>query len=178
MGLLTDAGLDSGAYRNRLLSSTNGLSYWDESVGRRQFAWDTVNNRWQLTYSDTGWRNITASMTAVTNLTWTSVMMRRQGTRVDLTLYATTTAAASGSAYTVPTGFRFRPAVIDSAWVGTRAGATLTNLCNVTTAVGGTSLTWNSDALAGTYYVSVSYLTDDAWPASLPGVASGSIPFA
>ena len=37
-------------------------SYADESVGRRIFTWDQTNGRWQMTYGDTGWRNVNGSL--------------------------------------------------------------------------------------------------------------------
>ena len=42
---------------------TNLGFYTDESVGRRLFQWDANNNRWQQTYGDTGWRNVTSLIT-------------------------------------------------------------------------------------------------------------------
>jgi hypothetical protein len=168
MGLLTDAGLDSGAYRNRLLSSTNGLAYWDESVGRREFSWDTVNSRWQLVYGDTGWRDI--SSLAVNG--WSGTLyLRRIGALVivnvlDLNGEATATA---DTVFTIPTGYRdISGNAFSGLFFGSTAGyaygsGTFGVLRSAVSGIGEGRCVWD---------------TTDAWPATLPGTAVGSIPFA
>jgi hypothetical protein len=164
---LNDQGLDSGAYRNRLLSSPNGLAYWDESVGRRQFAWDTVNNRWQMVYGDTGWRTVTLENG------WTGTVYVR---RIGYTTYVRGAALAGGSAtadtfYTLPTGFK---PLLTSYFPGL-SGATATAI-NLAVNVGGAIST--ARPLSSGWAGEISFVTNDAWPATNPGTASGAIPFA
>jgi hypothetical protein len=176
MGLLTDAGLDSGAYRNRLLSSTNGLQYWDETVGRRQFAWDTVNNRWQLVYGDTGWRDVTASLNAIASVTYGYCYIRRIGAVVHVHARVTSTVAtALASMYTTPTGFRFRNGVADYGFTAfTATGAAGGRFVSAA----GVDIYAQTFAAVTSLTLLFQYPTDDAWPATLPGTAVGTIPFA
>jgi hypothetical protein len=172
MGLLTDAGLDSGAYRNRLLSSTNGLQYWDESVGRRQFAWDTVNNRWQLVHGDTFWRNISALLVNA----WTgTVYLRRVNYTCHLHVEALdNTPSTAATAMTLPSGF------FESGFTGARL--TLTTVAGTTTPLRMSISTVGAVVVpqtpVGSYYGTLSYALAAAWPVALPGTAVGTIPFA
>jgi hypothetical protein len=172
MGLLTDAQLDSGALRNRLLSTPQGLSYWDETVGRRKFAWDTINNRWQLVYGDTGWRDVTASL--IGGWTGTGFLIRRLGNTVHVLAKAMSGAAATTPAiYLLPTGFRSADPVhsffaqygLAPQW------PFYTIASNGTVASGGTY------TAVGNGFGVLTFVTNDAWPATNPGTASGTIPY-
>ena len=67
-------------------------TYTDESVGRRVFTWDTVNNRWQMTYGDTGWREINALQTAaaLTKFPNAVLSVRRVNSSVDVRWFSDT----------------------------------------------------------------------------------------
>lgn len=58
---VTNASGGESVYIDRISMEDNlSLVKVDQSVGRRIFTWDTVNNRWQMTWGDTGWRQILA----------------------------------------------------------------------------------------------------------------------
>ena len=148
-------------------SGAVGAVKWDESVGRRCFAWDTVNSRWQMIYGDTGWRDIAASSIGTPPVEFTIV---RSMWRVECRAYN----MHATSEVPIPVGFRPCDASSGSAYpVGTASvGAMLWNA--------GTSRFVPSGAVAGylAAFLYWSYVTADAWPAVLPGVASSGIPSA
>lgn len=141
-------------------------TYTDESVGRRIFTWDTVNSRWQLTYGDTGWRNVSAALING----WTGTVYLRRITRtVFMQVEGLDGAAKTNNNFVdLPSGwnsdharllfYTFAPAIV-------RGDAGPYNLASCV----------NSTDV---HYGNFSWITNDAWPASLPGSASGSIPYA
>ena len=146
-------------------------TYTDESVGRRIFTWDSVNGRWQQTYGDTGWRDITSLLDGA-NWTCTSVMLRRQNDVVEIAfnnLTGTGTTSQVPIGNTLPSGFRPKSTEDRLYNEGTVAAPTMAAL-----RIGGPAVYVHWTATAG--YPSMTYITDNAWPASLPGTASGSIP--
>ena len=149
--------------------------YTDESAGRRLFQWDANNARFQQTFGDTGLRDITASMNAISGVTWNYMYARRNGSLVEIRGKMTTTGAiGSSAAYTVPSGFIYHNSVSNQAWTGFRTVG-VTDSAMLSTTVGGTSLAFQASA-AGLYAIDCVYTTTDAWPSSLPGSAVGSIP--
>lgn len=150
----------------RLDPSTLG-HYWDESVGRRMFVWDTINSRWQMTYGDTGWRTVTAENS------WSgTVYLRRIGQQVVVrTAGVAGVSASADTFYTLPTGYK----PLATYYVPLLSGSTTTAI-KVAVAVGGAMSTARplSAGVAGEF----SWMTNESWPTSLPGTASGSIPYA
>lgn len=150
----------------RVDPSTLGY-YWDESVGRRRFAWDTVNSRWQMVYGDTGWRSITLTGS------WTgAVWVRRVGFTVTFRSENLIMPASGITILTVPSGFvadvySSTPILGRNATSGAVNGVTVTD----NLVWGGTLTATNRLDFCGTFPCTV------AWPTSLPGVASGSIPY-
>ena len=151
-------------------------TYTDESVGRRIFTWDTVNNRWQMTYGDTGVRTGGTSLGSGWSATWD--LISRTGNIVTLNMIlvksGSVTVSNSEVLTTLPAGFRPQTSTYyitgQMSSVG-RTDFTLTS-AGALQFYGSTTGTISSP----TAYVQVSYRTNDAWPASLPGSASGSIP--
>jgi hypothetical protein len=140
--------------------------YWDESVGRRRFDWDTVNNRWQMTFGETGWRDVSASIANG----WTGgIYLRRSGFVVDLVARVSSTAKTSNDFYTLPSGFT----ASTSGW-RPMYGYNINNGALIGGYHKGSTLSPN----AGTsdYYIHETWLTADAWPSSLPGSALAAIP--
>lgn len=141
-----------------------GALRWDESVGRRCYAWDTVNSRWQTIYGDTGWRDITAQMSGVTSGT---VYIRREGGTVFVNHAGLIAANPIG---VIPASFH------------PSEKAVIVMVDNTLGAFGygeiATDGTWNrwggsgSNPSNGT----VSYACSDPWPSSLPGTPVGGIP--
>ena len=142
--------------------------YTDESVGRRLFQWDANNSRWQMTFGDTGWRDVSAGLESGTTGEW---RMRRVNSTVTHHVYNVTN--SSGAMYTIPTGFRtasYGTVIPLTKWDLT-AGAVLLN----SPTSGNCTLSDGLKGYTGAYYM-FTHDTSDAWPATLPGTAVGSIP--
>ena len=165
----------SGRGRLRIVSDGSNWvvidgSYADESVGRRLFQWDANNSRWQMTYGDTGWRDVSADL--INSYTGT-VYTRRIGNEIHLAGNITRPpAAASNASLTLPTGFKSIQSSEHYPYFVTRSsttGALAAITMDTTIYIYGVDS--NVYPIAG-----CSYLTSDAWPTTLPGTASGSIP--
>ena len=158
---------------------TNLGYYTDESVGRRLFQWDANNSRWQQTFGDTGWRDVTGSIAAglaATNPTLT-LYVRRHGIRVSWLLFEGAAGTATGLVNilaAVPAGFNQTPAV------STYAAYPLMNYATGQVTLESVYMSSFDMSTAGWTTIrhtgSWSYTTTDAWPTTLPGTASGSIP--
>lgn len=141
----------------------------DQTAGRALYVWDDLNNREQLVYGDTGWRDVSSSLING----WTgTILMRRVGSSVSARMQLDSTAATSttvnvgpGSGFR-PTGnnitFPMRPATGNTVAWGQVTGASAAILASNTTALTASSMEF-------------SWLTNDTWPTSLPGTASGGI---
>lgn len=140
------------------------------TAGRAIYTWDDVNGRDQLIYGDTGLRNILADL--VVGATAASLQLRRVGQLVELSIDTlAVTASGTITVYTLPVGFRpsgTRRNVISSTG-GPSAGR------NLLAATGG-AITLGAAATGETYNTCLTFFTSDAWPATLPGAALGTIP--
>jgi len=125
---------------------------------------------------DTGWRVVTAQRSA----DWNAgiLLLRRRGDAVELRIEAATRSGASGTIYNLPAGFRANEPK-DGLTAGIARGVVTTAEAAPTvrrTGVTGNGVTvYNTVAgggTAGTYYGSMTWLTTDAWPGVLPGVAA------
>ena len=174
----------SGRGRLRIVSDGSNWvvidgSYADESVGRRLFQWDANNSRWQQTFGDTGWRDVTGSIAAglaATNPTLT-LYVRRHGIRVSWLLFEGAAGTATGLVNilaAVPAGFNQTPTV------STYAAYPLMNYATGQVTLESVYMSSFDMSTAGWTTIrhtgSWSYTTTDAWPTTLPGTASGSIP--
>ena len=157
-------------------------SYTDESVGRRLFQWDANNSRWQMTYGDTGWRNITADLagaytTADPNA---EVHIRRVNDRVEIRLARGASGTwTSGTIYTLPDAFRSLPARVLGHVAVTGLmdyGTAQESAATLWTATSGAGLEANGWSATNDYRGHLTYSTNSAWPTTLPGTAVGSIP--
>ncbi|WGH21713.1 minor tail protein [Arthrobacter phage Inked] len=144
----------------------------DQTAGRAIYQWDEPNNREQLIYGDTGWRDI--SQNGETG----KVLIRRFGSMVELRFRGAVSTASGTVTYTgiLPAGLRpsyslEAPYREGSSAFGSTKMVTIdpvsTNVIFWAVAATGTQLTCQS-----------TYMTTDAWPTILPGVSSGSIPSA
>jgi hypothetical protein len=148
--------------------------YWDESVGRREFSWDTTNSRWQLVYGDTGWRDVSASILS----SWTGTLyLRREGNRIDfIGAGLSKTSATADSLLTLPAGFT---AAISAVHVGVGIDTTTLGWCPCY--MSGTNVIVVPRAAIGAGNqgrVNMTFTSTGAWPATNPGTAVGTIPFA
>lgn len=142
----------------------------DQTAGRAIYKWDDLNNREQLVYGDTGDRDIAASHG---NGTFAALKLRRVGYTCELVCVGwrpPADATANLLSVVIPSGFRA---------VHTHSGFVLDSANNVkyVTASGSmASIVIGGNLNANTYTFSLTYLTAEAWPTTLPGTASGSIP--
>lgn len=172
-----------GFYERRLF---NGVwSAWqytasqrfDQTAGRVLYTWDDLNGREQIIYGDTGWRVIT-DLGNSTDLTVYSLRIRRVGSTVyiagDFVPKAPLAAGSEVSIVKLPTGFAIdMPVILRRAYKDTAVQDRLLRIngTELLIAVGGTAM---PVANALRFYETLS--TTQAWPATLPGTAFGSIP--
>lgn len=175
---------ERGQYSNgtwtawRVYSSTRT----DQTAGRAFYQWDDLNNREQLAYGDTGLREVSSLVNAAffdnTGAT-RKIHLRRYGSQVEMTGQFLLTASTSDvGAITVPSGYA--PQYIVNGYV-TAIGGT-TRLIRVYSLVGSSVINLKADIggaglVAGDVCsVTLTWQTLQAWPTSLPGAASGTIP--
>jgi hypothetical protein len=153
--------------------------YTDESVGRRLFQWDANNSRFQQTFGDTGWRDVTS---LVDTSGWTNaptalaVYVRRTLEHTSMIVqWNPGTGSCSGQGVvTLPPGFCPAASIIapGGAWQSADAGAYTGGWYWET----GTKLDLQSPATSVYLRAIATLPCTDAWPTSLPGSAVGSIP--
>jgi hypothetical protein len=144
----------------------------DQTAGRAIYQWDDVNNREQLVYGDTGWRDIVSLYLGSTIVT-PQLRIRREGQTVTIVFQGYPPAGASSILQnTIPVGFR--PSIgLNLRFAGVQISSTLPPQATVSS---GNSLSIDNAQGSGEYTFVATYPTNDAWPTTLPGVASGSIP--
>ncbi|UGL63251.1 minor tail protein [Arthrobacter phage Tokki] len=153
----------------------------DQSSGRAFYQWDDINNRDQLIYGDTGWREVKADLK--TGFTTGSLRIRRFNNLVTVKwdgLQATAQPTNAIPAYSAPSGFGVSAS--DPSYYGWN------NLCASTSNVGNMwgAANWGGNLVftqclgvfSTAYYYNggITYHTEQAWPTSLPGTAIGGIP--
>jgi hypothetical protein len=135
-------------------AATNGAIRWIKATG-------SGNTGWRVDYGDTGWRNVTSTVTGGTTVI---ARFRRFVSTVNIHIYSMDAA----SRLPMPTGFRPYDSGQGNAWaVGTVTFGTL--------AWDAAALTIRATGGAVGFlgsFVSVDYPTADAWPATLPGTAA------
>jgi hypothetical protein len=157
----------------------------DQTAGRAIYQWDDVNNREQLIYGDTGWREV-AVVTGAGRALSGLVRYRRCGNQVTLRVIdvlldtATTGAVVIITAAEMPIGFRPAANYRVQQTIGqANNGADQEVISNygeiawirrITNA--GVSIAHPPAALSGY----LSWITDEVWPTTLPGTAAGAIP--
>lgn len=141
----------------------------DQTAGRAIYTWDDLNNREQLIYGDTGWRNITANL--LNGWAGGTIYLRRVGSVVTMRLTGTSGANKTAVDF-IGMDLGFRP-----------LATTRVPFCATSTTVSvleysPTTNAWrsaNTDNL-GSNFSEINWTTTDPWPTSLPGTAVGSIP--
>lgn len=144
----------------------------DNTAGRAIYTWDDLNTREQLVYGDTGVR-ILAPEAGWSVVSGQSLALRRSGSMVTLSGYLSRAAGTPGLIATVPVGFR-----PDRIRVGTVPYSLAPPVASVgiEASTSGTVTAVGTEVSGLTHYMALTWSTVDAWPATLPGSASGSIP--
>ena len=154
----------------------------DETVGRRLWKFEqalaasstTATVGWQLIHADTGWRDIASLATMPGTATLVTLALRRAEARVHLAARwrDTQTNPSRVQFVTLPAGFR--PAYASYQQVPYDSAVT-THYRNLFINTNGV-IEYGGPTQAGDFFALWTGTTNDAWPASLPGSASGSIP--
>jgi hypothetical protein len=142
----------------------------DKTAGIAVYAWDDVAAREQLVYADTGQRDVTALFADVASGT---VLLSRTLYTVTLSFVNTQFSDASASlahSYQAALPASFRP--INAQRIALPSG--INNAGLVTAFTNGDLSLVKGTTLA--LYNELSFKTNAAWPSSLPGTASGTIP--
>lgn len=151
-------------------NATRGAVYWIKESG-------TGSTGWRLLWGDTGWRDVTSLLTPTPSPMTGSLYLRRQNDRVIFRVndlangQATNYALASMGSAAVPTGFHpaaFRVVIdiIQSNSIATRGWSAVDASGTVWSLALGATNTWVA-GLAGRG--EGSWVTTEAWPATLPG---------
>ncbi|QOC24393.1 hypothetical protein IC744_14000 [Microbacterium hominis] len=181
-----------GYYMRTAANSATAFDAWDfvspvrfdTSAGRAAYIVDSVAQREQRIYGDTGWRDVTSLLDsakwdyASSNF---HVLMRRVGDNVQMVARLKTVGAvAAGDTFlTAPTGFRGPVPAPGAAPFSVGPVAAPTGVGHIRTApFSVTGVLDFRSAIAATTEISfaLSWLTTEAWPTTLPGAASGTIP--
>jgi len=146
----------------------------DQVAGRAIYQFDDVNGREQLIYGDTGERSLTAdSLAPVAG--WGAFRLRRNGQLVTLNIQGmdlTNVAFGGDILASIPAGFR--PSVDTRfSFAAESSYATVRFIASTAGA-----LQMAAKATGAVLYVSgtVTWVTNQVWPTTLPGVAVGTIP--
>ncbi|AOZ65043.1 hypothetical protein KDJ05_gp02 [Arthrobacter phage Oxynfrius] len=143
----------------------------DQSGGRAITIWDELNNRSQIFYGDTGWRNIGALL--INGWTASAILIRRFGSLVTMKIFNLDGAAFTSTTFVnLPAGFR--TAHGSSSFIA--VSTSTVNALLVMDANGDCRAQTGITKYGATAYTEISWQTTDTWPATLPGSASGTIP--
>lgn len=126
------------------------------------------NTGWKVSYGDTGNRNLVGSVTANATATYTTVQLRRIGAQVFLTLNLANTATSVTHELlaTLPVGFRPIEDHSVAIYPPNATSASQVTAVSVDSSNGQTQYR-NNNAVA--MAACLTWTTNDAWPASLPG---------
>lgn len=162
----------------------------DQTAGRVIYTWDDLNNREQMIYGDTGWRDISANLITdnfVLNPSQPRCQIRREGNEIALVMRlqasASLVASAQGKSSTllpaldVPVGFTEGPISYSLTMTGiAHAGASIEALgigpthTNTQLRIAGTTdKPWTTNAVLG---FNLRWKTNAPWPTTLPGTAA------
>lgn len=154
-------------------------------AGRTVKVWDYLNSREQLIYGDTGVRALTVPAVAPLNGIGT-ITISRQNREVTMVLDNVEYVGTSTTEYLTAAGFipvGFRPGYSEnpsSVLTNVNANSTFpvailqaSRLRRMGPALMGNEPGLGTNAFRGT----IKWKTDEAWPASLPGAAVGTIPY-
>ena len=140
----------------------------DQTAGRVIYQWDDVNNRDQLIYGDTGYRDISA---LVSDLASGEVLLRRMGHLCSVIFSGVEFTNTSGilvHSYTglIPVGFQSARSI----------RLPLSPSPGQVTTYGASGTFEIMKGMEGPVYGEIMWSTFNPWPTILPGTASGLIP--
>lgn len=142
----------------------------DQTAGRTIYQWDELNGRDQLVYGDTGARRVETEF----KNGWSAAIasLRRVGNVVSFGVYTISpTARTTDVAYTIPSGFKPGSYGGNIAFPLRLGGGT--DWCQVS---GNGDIYPPTSAISANGFICLStWITGDAWPSTLPGIASGGI---
>jgi len=178
---ITECGFWAGAAGSWALPGAaivNQGFYTDESVGRRLFQWDANNSRWQMTFGDTGLRDLTASITGSVQTSNPNLKLkvRRVNSRVEWKLSETAPGSGSGTLSLLTADAGFRPAGVTAEREAMSSDNTGKPISDSACEVNTTGEVYLYGVIATRLNATVAYETTNAWPTALPGSAVGSIP--
>lgn len=165
----TDGELLTAPRMNEMVEQLNTRYYTiDQTAGRVFKAWDYLNNREQIIYGDTGWRNIQLLGGATG-----TCRIRRVGNAVDIYIYEVTGPAGTFDFMAPPDGFRppFRATGLYDRWLLFTSPLTSDPLIRRAQAFG-SNIRYYNGAAGESFSGHITYFTDDTWPTTLPGVAA------
>ena len=147
----------------------------DQTAGRAIYQWDDVNNREQLIYGDTGWRNVNSTVDANFVPEGIGVQFRRVGSRVtcDVRGKITTASGTQQLICNIPSGFR---GVNYGMYPSGMRGTSVVSLGYPSDNIALWMYSTTAMVAASTYIAQATWTTDEPWPTTLPGTASGTIP--
>ena len=157
-------------YEMMVADARPGIKF-SQAAGRTVTAWDYINNREQVIYGDTGFRDVT-SLGAEINAG--TVRVRRTGNMAYVLINGAAKAnlSTSPTLLKLPVGFTPTFTHVDLGDMHIYANPASARLFIQTTG--------NIDALNGSdatgVYKACAYPTSDPWPLVLPGVAAGAFP--
>lgn len=166
------------------VSNTDQFYQVSQAAGRTVSVWDYLNSRYQLVYGDTGRRNITAlfdgtAPNATVGISGGSVYLTRVGRMVELNMENVTlppgqTASVVDLGDIIPAGFL--PPTVRDYPLGARLSTESTSGGGIRVNRGTGRMYIYLHVDGETIRVTATWLTEDPWPAVLPGIAVGSIP--
>jgi hypothetical protein len=145
----------------------------DKTAGIAIYAWDSANGREQLTYGDTGWRDVTSLL--VNGYTADQVLVRRTTWSVTWK-FINLSGAAATSVTCLPAiaGFMNTGATQRDTGRGFLFEVSTSTVRRISNHASG--MFFAAFPFAGQNYGEVSLSIDAPWPTALPGTASGAIP--
>ena len=163
---------------------THNTTRVDQTAGRAIYMWDELNNRDQLIWGDTGWRQIRGDLINGWDPANGNVLLRRLHNTVYITfdVYTNPVNVTPSVAAWIPISSGFRSAASGSHtdWINYCE----TGTSNTPAVVIGRNMASTLEFLLGGRAPTnirfirggISWPTNDAWPTTLPGISFGSIP--
>lgn len=144
----------------------------DQTAGRAMYQWDSINDREQLIYGDTGWRQVGDLLINGWSMVGGNISVRRVGNIVYWRAWNLNGSAATNVAFcTIPNGFGLE-AYTHRAGISDGDDFSFVSINNTN----GLSAKAIVPILFKSVFSMWSYPTAQTWPTSLPGIASGGIP--